>query len=150
MKALPLNQLGPRETSPGIVEFGVLLPWISALNGNRLFVKIIHERDQFIQAIQPQALELHHDVHSDYGDKWTGQVDFNAIRDPQSASHFGSPGRRVYRFELHNPNRHTGLDRRSVCARVCGWQALRLYARLCALRMERSGEGVEKRLRCKT
>lgn len=105
MKALPLNQLGPREISPGIVEFSVLLPWISALSGNRLFVKIIHERDQFIQTVQPQGVELHHDLHPDYGDRWSGRVDFSAIRDPQSGSHFGSPGRHVYRFELHNPNK---------------------------------------------
>ena len=58
MKKLPLNQLGPHESVPGIVDFGILLPWISAGNGNRLFVKIIHERDQFIQAIQPLAFEL--------------------------------------------------------------------------------------------
>jgi hypothetical protein len=54
MKHLSLNQLGPRESEPGIIEFGILLPWISALAGNKLFVKIIHERGQFIQSIQPR------------------------------------------------------------------------------------------------
>lgn len=105
MKALSLDQLGPHESAPGIVDFGVLLPWISALDGNRLSVKIIHEQDQFIQAIQPLAFELQHDLHPDYGDRWTGQVNFHTARDTQSGSHFGSPGRHVYRFELHNPNR---------------------------------------------
>lgn len=104
MKNLPLNQLGPHESAPGVVNFGVLLPWVSAVNGNRLFVKIIHERDQFIQAIQPLSFELRHDINADYGDIWSGSVDFNITRDAQSASHFGSPGRHVYRFELHNPN----------------------------------------------
>ncbi|SCX97374.1 alpha-amylase family glycosyl hydrolase [Nitrosospira sp. Nsp13] len=104
MKNLPLNRLGPHESTPGVVNFGILLPWISAADGNRLFVKIIHERDQFIQAIQPLAFELRHDVNADYGDIWSAAVDFNTTRDSQPGSHFGAPDRHVYRFELHNPN----------------------------------------------
>ncbi|MDQ3185361.1 MAG: alpha-amylase family glycosyl hydrolase [Pseudomonadota bacterium] len=104
MKSLPLNQLGPHESRSGIVDFGVLLPWISAVHGNRLFLKVIHERDQFIQAIQPLIFELRHEIDADYGDIWTVGVDFNTIRDAQAASHFGSPGRHVYRFELHTGN----------------------------------------------
>ncbi len=76
MKQLPLDQLGPHEVSPGVVDFGILLPWISAANGNRLFVKIIHERDQFIQAIQPLAFELQHGINADYGDFWSVTVNF--------------------------------------------------------------------------
>jgi maltooligosyltrehalose trehalohydrolase len=104
MKKLPLDQLGPHELSPGVVDFGILLPWISATNGNRLFVKIIHERDQFIQSIQPLAFELQHGIDPEYGDRWSGRVDFTPIHDLQAGSHFGSPGRHVYRFELHNQN----------------------------------------------
>lgn len=104
MQNLPMNQLGPHELTPGIVDFGILLPWVSATNGNRLWVKLIHERDQFIQGIQPLAFELGHDVNAEYGDMWSGKVDFNTIRDVQPGSHFGLSGRYVYRFELHNPN----------------------------------------------
>src|SRR5690348_15552952 len=104
MKKLRLDQLGPHESSPGVVDFGVLLPWISAANGNRLFVKIIHERDQFIQSIQPLAFELQHSIDPDYGDLWAAIVNFTPIHDLQTGSHFGSPGRHVYRFELHNPD----------------------------------------------
>ncbi|SEL44598.1 alpha-amylase family glycosyl hydrolase [Nitrosovibrio tenuis] len=104
MKQLPLDQLGPREISPGVVDFGILLPWISAAYRNRLFVKIIHERDQFIQAIQPLAFELQHGINADYGDMWSVTVNFTSTTDTQPGSHFGSPGRHVYRFELHNPN----------------------------------------------
>jgi maltooligosyltrehalose trehalohydrolase len=104
MKQLPLSQLGPQESEPGIVDFGILLPWISANDGNRLFVKIIHEQDQFIQHIQPLAFEMQHGTNFDYGDFWSAQVDLNTIRDFQGNSHFGLPGRHVYRFELHNPN----------------------------------------------
>ena len=66
MKNLPLNQLGPHEAMPGC-RYGILLPWISAANGDRLFVKIIHERDQFIQAIQPVPFELQHGINASYG-----------------------------------------------------------------------------------
>lgn len=104
MQNLPMNQLGPHELTLGIVDFGILLPWVSATNGNRLWVKLIHERDQFIQGIQPLAFELGHDVNAEYGDMWSGKVDFNTIRDVQPGSHFGLSGRYVYRFELHNPN----------------------------------------------
>lgn len=104
MKHFSLNQLGPRESEPGIIDFGILLPWISALAGNRLFVKIIHERDQFIQSIQQLAVEMQHEVDANYGDFWWAKVDLHTIRDFQGNSHFGLPGRHVYRFELHNPN----------------------------------------------
>ncbi|WP_254772615.1 hypothetical protein [Nitrosospira multiformis] len=91
MKNLPMNQLGPHELTPGIVDFGILLPWVSAANGNRLWIKLIHERDQFIQGIQPLAFELGHGVNGEYGDMWSGKVDFNTIRDVQPSSHFGLP-----------------------------------------------------------
>jgi len=104
MKKLPLDQLGPHETSPGTMDFGILLPWISGVNDNHLFVKIIHERDQFIQSIQPLAFELQHGINADYGDMWSVTVNFTDTHDLQPGSHFGSPGRHVYRFELHNPN----------------------------------------------
>ena len=104
MKSLQLDKLGPKESSPGIIDFGVLLPWVSAADGNRLFVKIIHERDQFIRAIQPLAFELQHRADADYGDYWSVTVNFTVTHDSQSGSHFGSKGRHVYRFELHNPN----------------------------------------------
>ncbi|MBA4143522.1 MAG: alpha-amylase [Nitrosospira sp.] len=104
MQQLPLNQLGPHESPSGVVDFAILLPWVSAADGNLLLIKIIHERDQFIQSIQPLAFELRHETNADYGDLWSVKVDFNTIRDLQSNSHFGLPGRHVYRFELHNPN----------------------------------------------
>ncbi|MEQ1529052.1 MAG: alpha-amylase family glycosyl hydrolase [Methylococcales bacterium] len=104
MKNLPLANLGPRESAAGVVDFGLLLPWVSAGNGNRLFVKIIHERDQFIQAIQPMVFELQHSMNADYGDAWSVTVNFNTSPDAQPDSHFGTPGRHVYRYELHNPN----------------------------------------------
>ena len=51
MGLLPLHKLGARETSPGVVDFGLFLPWVSASDGNRLWVKVIHQKDQFLQEI---------------------------------------------------------------------------------------------------
>ena len=82
MKSLQLDKLGPKESSPGIIDFGVLLPWVSAADGNRLFVKIIHERDQFIGSIQPLAFELQHRAHADCGDYWSVTVNFNVMSAP--------------------------------------------------------------------
>ncbi len=103
MKNLPMEKLGPHESAPGVVDFGVLLPWVSAQDGNRLFVKVIQERDQFIQSIQPMSFELQHGTDPDYGDYWSTTVNFNAVDDTQPHSHFGQPGKYVYRYELHSP-----------------------------------------------
>lgn len=104
MNRLPLEKLGAIESAPGIVTFGVFLPWISSESGNRLFIKIIHETDQFIKSIQPLAFELQHSADADYGDYWSLTLNFNNQHDSQPGSHFGALGRHVYRFELHNPN----------------------------------------------
>src|SRR5207302_2056954 len=67
MELLPLNTLGARETSPGVIDFGVYFPWVSADDGNRLFVKIIHEHDQFLQDVPPRRFELNHANDATYG-----------------------------------------------------------------------------------
>ena len=54
MDLLPLDKLGARETASGVIEFGVFFPWVSAEDGNRLFVKVINEQDQFIQNVPPR------------------------------------------------------------------------------------------------
>lgn len=48
MKLLPLNKLGAREISSGVIDFEIFLPWVSATDGNRLWAKVIHEKDQFL------------------------------------------------------------------------------------------------------
>src|SRR5262249_58966425 len=74
MDLMPLDQLGAREVTPGTIQFGVFLPWVSSQDGNRLFVKVIHENDQFLQAVPPLAFELAHTVDPVYGDYWSRQV----------------------------------------------------------------------------
>src|SRR5438874_12309095 len=78
MELLPMNTLGARETAPGVIDFGVYFPWVSAADGNRLFVKVIHEHDQFLQDIAPRRFELNHSPDATYGDYWSGQVDLGA------------------------------------------------------------------------
>ena len=103
MDLMPLDKLGAREVVPGSIQFGVYLPWVSAGNGNSVFVKIIHERDQFLQQIQPLAFPLTHSVDPIYGDYWSCTVPITATPAPPSSS-WGQPGTYVYRYEIHNPN----------------------------------------------
>ena len=103
MDLLPMNKLGAREIAPGTIQFGVLFPWVSAQDGNRVFVKVIHEHDQFLQAIPPLAIELNHALDPIYGDYWSCQV--NIAQQPGPAgSAWGQPGTYIYRYEIHNPN----------------------------------------------
>jgi maltooligosyltrehalose trehalohydrolase len=62
MKLLPLNKLGAREVESGVMEFGLFLPWVSANDGNKLRVKVIHEADQLLQDIQPSEFDLAHSI----------------------------------------------------------------------------------------
>ena len=112
VQLLPLNQLGPRELvdQPGVVRFGLLLPWVAAGDGNRLYLKIIHEQDQFRQEIQPLEFELSHSTHPLYGDYWSGEVNIADVPRPHPQSAWGSPGRYVYRYSLSNPNSAGPID----------------------------------------
>jgi hypothetical protein len=64
MELLPLDKLGVREISSGSIQFSVFFPWVSAPNGNQVFVKVIHEQDQFLQTIQPLQ------IPTNYGRVW--------------------------------------------------------------------------------
>ncbi len=110
MKMLPLDQLGPHELPNNRVRFGFLLPWVSATNGNALFVKVIHETDQFLQAIPPKRFPLTHSVDLIYGDFWSGEIAIDPSDRPVPDSAWGKPGRYVYRFELESPLLSQPLD----------------------------------------
>jgi 1,4-alpha-glucan branching enzyme len=107
MDLLPLDKLGARQPAPGVFEFGVFLPWISATDGNRVWVKIIHEHDQFLQSVPPLAVELTHSVDPAYGDYWSGRVVLADHPPPTPASAWGSAGTYVYRLQVQNPNAGT-------------------------------------------
>ena len=102
MQLMPMSKLGPRQTSPSEVQFGVFFPWVSATNGDQVFVKIIHERDQFIQSIPPRSFPLTHALDPTWGDYWSATVSLQNSP-PVPGSAWGQPGRYVYRFEVRSP-----------------------------------------------
>ena len=98
MKLLPLDQLGPHELPNNLVRFVFLLPWVSATNGNALFVKVIHEADHFFQAIPPKRFPLSHSLHPIYGNLWSGEITIGPADRPIPDSAWGKPGRYLYRL----------------------------------------------------
>lgn len=110
---LPLNKLGPREISPGKMIFGLFLPWISAADGYRVTLKILHEKDQFLQGIRSKEFPLNQ-LSSDpvYGNFWSSP---NAIEiDPSGRSQFesawGTNGTYIYRYQIYRPDDPTPID----------------------------------------
>src|SRR5262245_30583843 len=102
MNLLPLSTLGAIENN-GSVTFGIWLPWVSASDGNTVTVKVIHERDQFLQAIPPREFSMTHSIRAPYGDFWSVTVPIaGAPATPGSA--WSSPGRYLYRYRIDNPN----------------------------------------------
>ena len=100
---LPLDVLGAVETA-GTVTFGLWLPWVSAADGNSVSVKIIHERDQFLQDIPAREFAMSHSIRPPHGDFWSVTVPIAGTPPPTSRSAWGSPGRYVYRYQIDNPN----------------------------------------------
>jgi maltooligosyltrehalose trehalohydrolase len=100
---MPLNQLGAVQTGANTVRFGLCLPWVSAANGNQVLVKIIHERDQFIQGIAPQVFALNQGNLAPYGEYWSAVVPIAAAA-AAPGSAWGTPGRYVYRYQIDTLN----------------------------------------------
>jgi len=102
MQRLPLAQLGAheRKTEPGIIDFGILLPDVTPDVGT-IFVRIIHERDQFSPTVDVQ---LTHGQLPGFGDYWLGSVDTtDATLKPVGARGWGRTGgeqRYLYRYAL--------------------------------------------------
>ena len=92
MNAFPLQTLGGRATSSSVLEFGVLLPWVSKANGQSVEDLVIHERDQFIQDIPAVPVPLTHSVDPTYGDLWAGKVDVSASAGLPAGNHWGQAG----------------------------------------------------------
>ena len=105
MNYLSMNSLGAVETSPKVVHFGIFLPGVDSGTGYAVSVKIIHERDQYLQAAQPALVAQTHSVDPTYGDYWSGQIDLNTAAPPPGSTAFGQPGRYVYRYIIHSPTR---------------------------------------------
>lgn len=103
MNLMPLGSLGAVETN-GTVTFGLLLPWVSAADGNIVTVKIIHEADQFLQEMPAREFQLAHSVRPRYGDFWSVTVPIGGTPPAVPGSAWGNPGRYVYRYTITNPN----------------------------------------------
>lgn len=113
MELLPLERLGAiaRPDNPYVIDFGIFLPGISASDGNKLWVKIIHEHDQFLQGIEPHSFELiNTEINSDYGEYWTVKVDIQKHEKRHEDSQWGTEGTYVYRYCLKNPNKLEEID----------------------------------------
>ena len=82
---LPLSDLGAIETN-GMLSFGLWLPWVSAADGNRVTVKIIHAHDQFLQAIAPREFAMTHSVRAPHGDFWSATVPIAGTPPPAAGS----------------------------------------------------------------
>lgn len=104
MNYLPMNKLGALETSPKVIQFGIFLPGIDSALGYSVSVKVIHETDQYLQALQPVLVAQEHSVDAVYGDYWSGQIDLNTAPAPAGSS-FGQAGRYDYRYLIHSPSR---------------------------------------------
>src|SRR4051794_36547111 len=100
---LPLSDLGAIETN-GSVTFGLWLPWVSADAGNRVTVKVIHEQDQFLQAIPPREFGMAHSVRPPHGDFWSVTVPIAGTPPAAPESSWGTPGRYLFRYQIENPN----------------------------------------------
>jgi 1,4-alpha-glucan branching enzyme len=103
MNLLPLGSLGAVESN-GTVTFGIWLPWVSDSDGNSVHVKIIHERDQFLQNIAPQEFSLAHSVRIPHGDFWSATVPIAGTPPLTQDSAWGTAGRYLYRYRIDNPN----------------------------------------------
>src|SRR6266542_4612902 len=99
---LPLGTLGAIETD-GTVTFGLWLPWVSAADDNAVTVKLIHERDQFVQGIPPREFPMTHSVRAPYGDFWSTTVPIAGTPAPLESA-WGTSGRYGYRYRIDNPN----------------------------------------------
>lgn len=77
------------------VRFGIYLPGITFDKGYRLKVRVIHERDQLVRGIEPRDFDLFWHNGSAL-DLWDVTVDL----DPVAGSHFGQPGKYLYRYQL--------------------------------------------------
>jgi maltooligosyltrehalose trehalohydrolase len=104
MDYLPMNKLGALEIAPRVIQFGIFLPGVDPAQGYTVAVKIIHESDQYLQAIQPVVVNQNPSVNAVYGNYWSGTIDLNTAPVP-AGSAFGQVGRYVYRYLIHSPTR---------------------------------------------
>lgn len=77
------------------VHIGVYLPGITFDKGYRVQVRVIHELDQFVRGIEPQAFDLFWHNGSAL-DLWDVTLELTA----GNPGHFGTDGTYLYRFQI--------------------------------------------------
>lgn len=95
--AIDLSEVGARISSPGVVQFGVYLPNITAGKGYHVVARVIHAQDQFTPEIPPRDFPLTFDPAHPLG-LWSATIDITGSS--RSRGHFGLPGRYLYRYRL--------------------------------------------------
>ena len=75
-------------------QFGIYLPGIAPNGGYSLLVRVIHEADQFTPSIPPVTIPVAYVG----GPNGLWQVTTPLTSDP--SSHYGTPGRHLYRYQL--------------------------------------------------
>ncbi len=102
MNLLPMSLLGAHERSPGVLDFGLYLPNVTAGFKVGFVLRIIHEADQLMQAIQPLDFTLANTINPAFpkGDYWTVRVDTKAPPPGPlvPSSKWGQPGTYLYRY----------------------------------------------------
>jgi 1,4-alpha-glucan branching enzyme len=78
----------------GEVTFTLPLPGVTFDEGYRVQVRVIHERDQFVRQVPPNAYFLDWDKGSEH-DEWSVTVPLAG-----GPGHFGDPGTHVYRYQV--------------------------------------------------
>lgn len=111
MGLMDLAQLGARQkVGTKIIDFGVYFPWITAVNGFSVAVKLIHENDQFIESIPELSFPMAQaSTHPVYGAYWSLNLDLAKVAAPPRSS-WGKPGQYLYRFEVSDKNRNKVID----------------------------------------
>jgi len=102
MNLLPMSILGAHESSTGVVDFGLYLPNLTLGSKVTVVLRIIHEADQFIQAIKPLDFTLANTPNPAFpkGDYWTVRVDTKATPPAPlpASSKWGQAGTYLYRY----------------------------------------------------
>lgn len=95
--AILLNEVGAHLSGPPgapQVQLGIYLPGITPAGGYSLLARIIHEDDQFDPAVPAETTSMSHSGGAH--DLWTATHPLATI----AGTHFGTPGRYLYRYQL--------------------------------------------------
>src|SRR5258708_7387908 len=85
----------PRTADGVDVRFGIYLPKIDPHDGYELLVRVIHEADRFDPAVKTMDFPLQAVANTPYN-LWQSEVTIPL----KSGTHFGQPGRYLYRYQL--------------------------------------------------